>query len=180
MSVLTELAANATSWLLLPFLAMALVTDIRRREIPNLLIIYMLGFGVFVQGALFGASGLLAAFGGLVVGLILLLPFYALGGMGAGDVKLLAGVGTFLGPDGALLAGALTLGAGGLLAVGVLVWHGFARLVSSHWTAARGATVPAAAVSGVQLPYSVAITAGTLIAAYTAKSQPVVPWVSSW
>jgi prepilin peptidase CpaA len=180
MSVLTELKPNATFWLLLPFLAVALVTDIRRREIPNVLILYMLGFGVLIQGAWTGPSGLLAAFGGLVVGALLLLPFYALGGMGAGDVKLLAAVGTFLGPDGALVAGALALGAGGVLAVGVLVWHGFARLVSNHWTDGRGATVPASTVSGVQLPYSIAITAGTLIAAYTARSQPLVPWVSSW
>jgi prepilin peptidase CpaA len=180
MSVLAEFGPNATFWLLLPFLAIALLTDIRRREIPNVLIIYMFGFGVLVQGVLVGPAGLLAALGGLVVGLILLLPFYALGGMGAGDVKLLAAVGTFLGPEGALLAGALALGAGGLLAVGVLVWHGFARLVSSYLTDARGAPVPAPAVSGVQLPYSIAITAGALLAAYTSKSQPVVPWVSSW
>ena len=32
------------------------------------------------------------------VGLISLLPLYAIGGMGAGDVKLMAGVGAWLGP----------------------------------------------------------------------------------
>lgn len=177
MSSLTDIGQNPAFLLLVPFLAIALTTDISRRRIPNLLIAYMLGCGVVAQVALLGPSGLFAALGGLVVGLVLLLPFYALGGMGAGDVKLLAAAGTFLGPDGALLAGALTLGAGGLLALAVIVWHGVVR---TRLPGARVAAQPVLGVTSRQLPYSLAIAAGTLIAAHNTGAEPLVPWVSSW
>ena len=44
-------------------------------------------------------SGLGWSLVGTIVGLALLLPLYAIGGMGAGDVKLLAGVGAWVGPQ---------------------------------------------------------------------------------
>jgi prepilin peptidase CpaA len=167
--------------LLLPFLAIALVTDLSRRQIPNLLIVYMLGFGVVLQAAFSGPSGLFDALAGLVVGLIVLLPFYALGGMGAGDVKLLAAAGTFLGPAGALVAGVCTLVAGAVLALGVLAWQAIAQLVRNRSRHAHVAAITAPTpVARVELPYSVAIVAGTVIAAYNTRLEPVVPWIRSW
>src|SRR5581483_4062616 len=71
---------------------------------------------------------------GLVLGLALLMPLYAIGGMGAGDVKLLAGMGAWVGPGltlGAFLATAL---AGGAMAMGMMLASGqFLR----HWVMMR-------------------------------------------
>ena len=49
---------------------------------------------------------------GFATGLVLFLPFYALRGMGAGDVKLMAACGLFLGPVAAAAAVAASLLAG--------------------------------------------------------------------
>ena len=80
------------------FLLAAVVSDLRRRRIPNLLTFPMmlvgLSFGVAKSGI---EGGAWAGLGILVGGLLLLAPFL-LGGMGAGDIKLLAGVGAFAGP----------------------------------------------------------------------------------
>ena len=54
-----------------------------------------------------------------------LLPFYLLGGMGAGDVKFFAALGSFLGPFATLYAVALTLVVGAIAATGVFVYHRF-------------------------------------------------------
>src|ERR1043166_695491 len=67
--------------------------DLRNRRIPNLLT-----FGGAVAAIVFsllahGAPGLWISLGGWVVGVALFLPFWLLGGMGAGDVKLLACLG---------------------------------------------------------------------------------------
>ena len=58
------------------------------------------------------------------MGLALLLPLYAIGGMGAGDVKLMAGVGAWMGP--ALTVGAFAASAvvGGVMALVMAAWSG--------------------------------------------------------
>ncbi len=122
----------------------------------------MLGCGVVVQIATASSIGgaLLAGFGGAGVGLIILLPFYVLGGMGAGDVKLLAAAGGFLGPQGALLAGVITLVAGlflGLLAIAY-------RRFGASSPARRLAEDPQRGGSPIQLPYSLAVSVGALTA----------------
>jgi prepilin peptidase CpaA len=150
--------------LLLPFLVVAMGTDIARRRIPNPLIAVMLGCGIVFQSTYFGTSGLLSSLGGVVVGLSMLLPFYALGGMGAGDVKLLAAVGGFLGPGGALVAGALALVAGGVLALAALTWRGLRALSVRRFSAEARAS--SAEAKPIQLPYSLAVATGSLMAAY--------------
>jgi prepilin peptidase CpaA len=180
MIALSEIGQHAALLLLMPFLAIAIATDLRRRHVSNVLIACMFAGGFGSQVTLAGLSGLLIALGGAVIGLIVLLPFYALGGMGAGDVKLLAAAGTFLGPQGALLAGAFTLGAGGLLAVAVLAWHGFARSARNRLPEAGVRVLRVGGVSTVQLPYSLAIAAGALAAAYNASGDHFSSWVSSW
>ncbi len=64
------------------------------------------------------------------MGLLLLLPLYAIGGMGAGDVKLLAGVGAWIGPSLTVGAFATSAIVGGVMALAMIAWSGqFAR----HW-----------------------------------------------
>jgi prepilin peptidase CpaA len=75
----------------------AAVIDYRRFRVPNLLTFPLCASGLVFHGIAGGLSGLQASAQGLLIGGLLLMLFYVLGVMGAGDVKLLAGVGAWLG-----------------------------------------------------------------------------------
>ena len=84
-------------------LAWAAVTDCASRRIPNWLS-YTLILGGVVHGMTgLGTVGIGASLLGMLVGFTLTFVFFALGAMGGGDVKLLTGVGAWLGPWGVLL-----------------------------------------------------------------------------
>jgi Flp pilus assembly protein protease CpaA len=83
-------------------LVWAAVTDLHSRRIPNWLT-FSLVLGGFAQAIAFGAlSTPLASVLGLCVGFIIPFVLFALGALGGGDVKLLAGVGAWFGPQAAL------------------------------------------------------------------------------
>lgn len=118
------------TWLVTVILVEAAIIDGRQLKVPNWLTFH-LAFGGLAYAAWMGGLPMLGwALGGLAVGLALLLPLYAIGGMGAGDVKLLAGVGAWVGPQlvlGAFLASAIV---GGLMA---LVMVARAKDPWKHW-----------------------------------------------
>lgn len=96
----------------------ASVSDYRFHRIPNALV----GAGTvaaFVLSFMFagGATAVVQSFLGFAVGFAVFLPLYALGKMGAGDVKLLAMSGAWLGPYGAFMAGMYSVVIGGALAI---------------------------------------------------------------
>ncbi|WP_290652975.1 A24 family peptidase, partial [Aquisalimonas sp.] len=91
--------------LLLGVVWLALAFDVRQRRIPNALTFGAAAMGVAAQAMLGGTTGLVTAVTGLAVGLAILLPGYLMRTTGAGDVKLMAAAGTFLGPFWALVAG---------------------------------------------------------------------------
>lgn len=116
------------------FLALAVGSDLRSRRVPNGLVAAGLAVALAIPlagalGAADGPSWRLAATSvapwaaGLVLGGLLLLPGYALGGMAAGDVKLMAMAGAFLGPGLATAAVLYTCLVGGALALAVLAWR---------------------------------------------------------
>ena len=80
-------------WLTTALLIWAAVIDGIQLKVPNWLTFPMILSGWAYSGLAFGWEGIAWSIGGAVIGLVLLLPAYAIGGMGAGDVKLLAGVG---------------------------------------------------------------------------------------
>ena len=161
---LSELPEISTTALLLPLLAIAVVSDMASRRVPNVLVVIILGCGLVAQTIAVFPGGIVWSLGGALLGFLVLLPFYAFGGMGAGDVKLLAAAGSFLGPAGVLLAGVVTLVAGGVLALGVLAWRSLRALPLA---ARPGSQLPAAPAE-IYLPYSLAIFAGA--------SAVIVPW----
>ena len=72
--------------------------------------------------------GILFSVEGMGLGFALLLGFYMYGGMGAGDVKLLAAIGAVVGPFNVFVGFLFASLLGGLYAVAVMVWHlGLAR-----------------------------------------------------
>ena len=97
------------------------IVDLWTRRVPNKLTLSLAALGVTL--AALGLSGLspMAALGGVVVGLLLMLPGHVIGATGAGDVKLLAAIGTLLGPSGIAVAFLYSAIAGGVLALIVAV-----------------------------------------------------------
>jgi prepilin peptidase CpaA len=154
-----QLPDIGTAMLLLPFLAAAAATDLLDRRIPNVLVVLMLICGILLHAVSISPGTLLWSLGGVLMGFLMLIPFYVLGGMGAGDVKLLAAAGSFLGPYGALLAGIFTLLAGGVLGVGMVLW----RRIEDRRTS-RLPLPKAPDPNASYVPYSLAISVGVLAA----------------
>jgi prepilin peptidase CpaA len=92
----------------------AAVTDITRFKVYNLLTLPLLVAGLVYHGMMGGPGGLAMSVVGMVLGAAILLVFYVMGGMGAGDVKLMAALGAWLGLPAifyVFLASALAAGA---------------------------------------------------------------------
>jgi prepilin peptidase CpaA len=100
----------------------AAVEDLRRRQVPNWLTAggAAAGLAYATRG---GWHGFALAAAGVIVGFLILLPFQCCGAMGGGDVKLMAAFGALLGPAGILLAALFASIAGGVWAVGALLYR---------------------------------------------------------
>jgi prepilin peptidase CpaA len=99
--------------------------DVRWRRIPNALTFGAAAGALVFHTALAGFSGLQAALLGWIVGTALFLPFFLLGGMGGGDVKLLAALGAWLGAGDAVWLAIYGSIAGGALAIGYSLVRGY-------------------------------------------------------
>lgn len=150
-------------------LVAATVIDLRSRRIPNVLTATMAAAGFALAAAGVGGATLTAALAGCLFGLVLMLPGYALGATGAGDVKLMAAVGAILGPALVLLAFICTAIAGGLLAIVIAVRR--RRLAVTLAQTGRLVVAPGAAPKEIRaagtasrFAYGPAIAAGSLFA----------------
>lgn len=182
-----KLEVSPAAWQLWSLAALALVVlmasliDLRQRRIPNKLVLAALCAGLLVHlvgptndgGGLFsywpGALGAKGALLGALTGLAIFLPLYALRAMGAGDVKLMAGIGSFAGPADTLNLVLFIFAMGGVLAVGRMLWTGSARRVMGNLMLLfvpifhGGPRVFDPATQSVdRMPYTLAIAAGLL------------------
>ena len=154
----------------------ACVTDLRSRRIPN-----VLTFGGAAAGLLFHAvsshgAGLLPAAEGWLVGAAVFFIPFALGGLGAGDVKLLAALGAWLGPSDIVWAAMYAALAGGVLALAVALLRGYLRKALSniwfllcHWSVVGIRPVPELSLegsAGPRLAYAVPILMGLVVTAW--------------
>ena len=126
---------NPWSLVLLLPVVFALVCDLRTREVPDWVPLGILAWACLATAARLHGVTWLALFAGAIVGLGVAAVLFYLGGLGGGDVKLLAAIGAAVGPC-ALLA--------------ILAWMAVAGGVLALIAAARGkrdfAYVPAIAV----------------------------------
>jgi prepilin peptidase CpaA len=152
----------------------ACVTDFRSRKIPNVLTFgaSAAAFGYWAVTA--GISGLGFSVAGWAVGCVLFLPVFLLRGMGAGDVKLLAAFGAWIGPGAAVWTALYAAVAGGVFAVVVTLASGYLATMFRNvwgllmfWRVAGVQPHPAltlATSAGPRLPYAFPILAGAVAA----------------
>jgi prepilin peptidase CpaA len=179
-------------WPVVAVLAVAVTTDLMWRRIPNWLTGPFLAAGFAVSGWMHGWRGLAASAEGMGLGLLLYGILFCLGGMGAGDVKLCAAIGAWIGPGQLVIAMIFTALLGGLMAVTWAVSCGFSKelledtgnLILGRWKrkaeerpgaesgpeaiaeAGQGFEVETERCSGRQqrkMPYAPAIAAGVLL-----------------
>ena len=152
----------------------ASISDLKSRRVSNALTFGAAGLALVIHFALTGWSGFLSAGAGWATGFALFFPLFVLGGMGAGDVKLLAAVGAWLGPWGALWAALYAALAGGLMALAVSRSHGYTGKAFRNlgtmlraWLSGgirpiEGLTLKSG--SGPRLPYALPIGVGAIAA----------------
>lgn len=117
-------------WLVTFALVEAAIIDGWKLKVPNWLTFHLALGGLAFCTWYAGAAGLIWSLQGLGIGLAVLLPLYLIGGMGAGDVKLYAGVGAWVGPMVLPWAFVVSAVVGGLMALAMVAWSGeYAR----HW-----------------------------------------------
>ncbi len=152
------------------------MNDYRSRLIPNFITFAAMLAGLAMHGLHNGWDGLSYSLSGLVTGGGLLLVFYLMGGIGAGDVKLLAGVGALVGAEKVFAVFVLTVIAGGVMAAGqIAIDHSLKNICNriknfvvalpykNHFGVDDQINVSAKNT----LPYGVAIAIGTLTAFIT-------------
>lgn len=102
-------------------LAIAAANDFRFRKIPNLLTYPTMTAALAYHGMNGGFEGFLFSAKGLGLGMAILILPYLIGGMGAGDAKLMGAVGAILGPKGVFIAFLFTAIIGGIYAMTLLL-----------------------------------------------------------
>jgi prepilin peptidase CpaA len=167
-----------------PFLSFGLVVcvglaaaiDVCQRRIPNWLSISGLLCGVCLNSIVEGKDGFVLSILGIVTGFSLLFFGYLLGGIGAGDVKLLAAVGAFLGPKLVFCAFIWMALSGGVLALLFVAWKGAFRQTFHNlgslllgWLYGTGSLIDLKNPSMLKLPRAVSIALGAITAAFFQK-----------
>ena len=176
--------ANWPIWFVTVTLVVAAVIDGYKLKVPN-----WLTFPMIVSGWVYSATcvagypwweGLMYSLVGTLVGLALLMPAYAIGGMGAGDVKLLAGIGAWVWGTTTLWAFAVSAVVGGVIAVAmVLLQRGWYKHKTQFWMICNEiltvkdpeklSTIAAERKSSMMLlPYGIPIAIGTIAYFYAA------------
>jgi prepilin peptidase CpaA len=143
----------------------ASIDDLLRRQISNWIPCSAFAGGMLLQTVEHGWRGVGSALAGTLAGAGVFLVFYLLGGMGGGDVKLMAGFGALLGVQLLLQAALWTAGCGGVMALAVIA----TRAVRDLWTKsnraragqpATGSLASEPAPRADSIPYAPAIAAG--------------------
>jgi prepilin peptidase CpaA len=151
----------------------ACVTDVSTSRIPNVLTFaaaaLALGFHALAPGGL----GMTHAGLGLMVGLAVFFPLFALGAMGAGDVKLMAAIGAWIGWKSIVMVALYGSVAGGVLALVVALRRSYLRtalsnikMLVTYWWVAGVKPLPALTLeskNSARMPYALAIATGLAV-----------------
>ena len=175
--IASRLGETWPAWVVTITLVVAAVIDGWKLKVPNAITFPMIISGWIYSATLSpfpGWEGFSLSLLGTAVGLAVLLPPYAVGGMGAGDVKLMAGVGAWMWGTTTLYAFAVSALVGGVIAVGMVLSRGaWNKHKNQFWTIINEiATVKdpekLAAIAAERksrmflLPYGIPIAIGTI------------------
>jgi len=138
-------------WPTVVVVVLATLTDLRNRTIPNWLSLPFLLLGLIVPAWLHGWQGFAQSLEGFGLGALVYGFLSWFGGMGMGDVKLVAAIGAWIGPHQVLFAMLLIAMAGGLMA---LSWAAVGYFQGKVWKSQK-------------IPYAPAIAIGTLISFFS-------------
>jgi prepilin peptidase CpaA len=160
------------NYFLVTLLALCAASDVRSNKIPNIVTIPFAIAAVAFHTFSNGLDGFLFSTAGMATGIVLLGILYIMGGMGAGDVKLMGAVGSFLGAKATLGAFLFIALAGGIYSLVLILIHhdvfkGFfsEKLLALSSMAMLRQYVPIQTESSGQKPrlkYGVAIAFGTI------------------
>lgn len=134
----------------------ASVEDLWRRRVSNVIAVAAFVSGVTAQSLLRGWEGTWDSLLGAVLGFVVFLVFFLLGGMGGGDIKLMAGFGAILGSNQIWIAAIMTALVGAVIALVYL----FVKKIRQALQKTAGAGGPARKDS---IPYAPAISLGVLL-----------------
>jgi prepilin peptidase CpaA len=109
-------------------MTIAALWDVKTGKIPNIFTFPMMLFGFAYHGVTSGLIGLGFSAGGFCIGIFVFFIPYLMGGMGAGDAKLMGAAGAILGPKGVIIAAVISIVFGGIYAMALLaIHHDFSR-----------------------------------------------------
>jgi prepilin peptidase CpaA len=140
-SLITSLIDNWPIWLVSVTLVVAAIIDGWMLKVPNWITFPMIVSGWIYSSVIGGWEGFGWSLLGSFVGLMLLYILYSVGGMGAGDVKLLAGIGAWVHTDHTLNVFIATTIVGALMALIMVAWSGqwrhharqFVMIIREFW-----------------------------------------------
>lgn len=160
-------------WPTLTVLVLVCITDLRSRRIPNWIVLPFLGAGFVTSVWLHGREGMVQSLAGVALAVAICGVFFWLGGLGAGDLKLCAAIGAWIGPHQLFIAQVATGIVGGIWVLIWAVYAGFlAELFSGTaelalgWIGRRGVPDPNLTLDNPlqrKMPYAPAIAIGTLL-----------------
>lgn len=179
-TITSGMTENWQYWLVSVVLIVAAVIDGIQLKVPNWLTFPMIISGWVFSAMAYGMAGegwmvgLGWSLAGTAVGLALLLPAYAIGGMGAGDVKLMAGIGAWVHCWITFYAFCLSAVIGAVIAV-IMVWRSgkmkkhsgqFVSILNEIMTVKNPETLATIAAERkstmMLLPYGIPICIGTI------------------
>lgn len=159
-------------YLLTIVLLIAVIIDIRSQRIPNWLTFSTSIIAIIYHTCVKGTEGLLFSLKGLLVGIAVLIVPYMMGGMGAGDVKLMGAIGGLLGPKNVFMAFLVSAIVGGFYALMLLALYGYTKeTVQRYGTMLKTFLLikkfiyvsPSSQEKKPKLCYGLAIALGTII-----------------
>jgi len=174
-TIQSGLIQNWHIWFVTVTLIVAAVIDGLQLKVPNWITYPMILSGWVYSGATAGWEGLGWSLWGTAVGLLLLLPAYMIGGMGAGDVKCLAGVGAWVGGLITLYAFCVSAIIGGVIAIIMVLsrrawskhywqfWAIWNEMVTIRDPEKLSAIAAERKRSMMLLPYGIPIAIGTIV-----------------
>ena len=157
--------------LLILLLVISLTTDLIAHKIYNCVTFPAVAVGLLISVLNHGLGGLASSMLGLGIGFCVFAIVFAFGGVGGGDVKLMAAVGAIRGYPFILNACFYGILTGGILAIAVMIWKGtFWRGLKNIFRLIFSFVIPKLKIEALKLsdsekiPYGVALSVGVFIA----------------